>query len=319
MQKIDRSLAIILYLQSKRIVRAQELADYFNVSVRTIYRDINVLCEAGVPIASEAGYGYSLVDGYHLPPVMFTEDEAAALMIGTDFVEQTTGDEQWRRNAHSAASKIISVLPEDKKDYLLRLRDFTAVFTNPNSKRPPDVGDATISSLQKAIVHRFVIKIRYKAYSTDTETERNIEPLGMVFYGNTWHLIAFCRLRKDYRDFRTDRINTFTITDEKYIARPDFILKDFLKKSFRVDNPHFVSVLFEKGVSNYVSQRHHHGFIEERVCEVGIEMTFLVGSLEWFARWLISYGGSILHCEPPELRNKLLHIAQELVFNLQTK
>lgn len=316
MQKIDRFLAIILFLQSKRLVRAQELAGYFQISIRTVYRDINALCEAGVPIASEAGYGYSLVQGYQLPPIMFTEDEAASLMLGTYFVEQTSGDVHWKRNTDSARAKIISVLPEEKKDYLLRLRDFTAVFTSPNASRIPDIADSTISTLHKAIVHRLLLNIRYYAYSTEETTERQIEPLGMVFYGGIWHLIAYCRLRNDYRDFRIDRIHSFSAEEIKYTPRPDFVLNDFLKNTFRIDNPHIVTVLFDKTVTRYVSQKHHYGFIEEKVLDKGIEMTFLVGSIEWFARWLVSYGNSILHCKPPELRAEILRIANGIVENL---
>lgn len=316
MQKIDRFLAIILFLQSKRLVRAQELADYFQISIRTVYRDINALCEAGVPIASEAGYGYSLVHGYQLPPIMFTEDEAASLMLGSYFVEQTSGDVHWKKNTDSARAKIISVLPDDKKDYLLRLKDFTAVFTSPNVNKTPELTDYTISKLHKAIVHRFLLNIQYSAYSTKETTERQIEPLAMVFYGGIWHLIAYCRLRNDYRDFRIDRIHSFSIEESKYAPRPDFILNDFLKTTFRVDNPHIVTVLFDKSASRYVSQRHHYGFIEEKVLDNAIEMTFLVGSMEWFARWLVSYGNSILHCEPPELRANVLRIANGIVSNL---
>lgn len=316
MQKIDRFLAIILFLQSKRLVRAQELADYFQVSIRTVYRDINALCEAGVPIASEAGYGYSLVHGYQLPPIMFTEDEAASLMLGTYFVEQTSGDIHWKKNTDSARAKIISVLPEDKKDYLLRLRDFTAVFTSPNANRTPAIADSTISTLHKSIVHRFLLTITYYAYSTEETTERQVEPLAMVYYGGIWHLIAYCRLRNDYRDFRIDRIHSFHTEDTKYAPRPDFVLKDFLKDTFRVDNPHIVTVLFDKSVTRYVSKKHHYGFIEEKILDNGIEMTFLVGSIEWFARWLVSYGNSVLYCEPQELRTKVLQIAGGIVENL---
>src|SRR5215831_15767057 len=128
MNRVDRLVAIALRLQSRRVVRAEDLADHFEISIRTVYRDMVALGEAGVPIVSEAGVGYSLVKGYHLPPVMFTPEEASALSIGGKLVDHLT-DASLRKQMESALLKIRAVLPRDRQDYVDRLERSTAVVS----------------------------------------------------------------------------------------------------------------------------------------------------------------------------------------------
>ena len=128
MQKLDRLLSIVLMLHTKRVVRAEELARHFGVSPRTIYRDVNTLCEAGVPVASEAGVGYSLVRGYHLPPVMFTDEEASAVVIGTEFLRGLSALPELTHNAVSAVAKILAILPDKTKERIHHMQETTAVM-----------------------------------------------------------------------------------------------------------------------------------------------------------------------------------------------
>ena len=122
MNRIDRLTAILIQLQSKKIVLASEIADRFEISLRTVYRDVKALMEAGVPIGSEAGKGYFIVDGFHLPPVMFTQEEAGAMMMAGKLVEQMT-DQSVRLSFDGALFKIKSVLNEAQKDHLQILQD----------------------------------------------------------------------------------------------------------------------------------------------------------------------------------------------------
>jgi predicted DNA-binding transcriptional regulator YafY len=122
MNRIDRLTAMILMLQGHRVVTAEQLAEHFELSVRTVYRDISALGEAGVPIVAEAGVGYSLMRGYHMPPVMFTEEEAAALFTSGELCEQF-GDESLKQSMKGALLKVRAALPDDRKDFLRRLGD----------------------------------------------------------------------------------------------------------------------------------------------------------------------------------------------------
>jgi predicted DNA-binding transcriptional regulator YafY len=310
MSKLVRYLGIILHLQSKKVVRAEDIAGHFGVSVRTIYRDLRALEEAGVPIAAEAGIGYSLAHGYHLPPVMFTEDEASAIFLGGEFLKQTT-DAAHQKHTMSALMKISSVLPREKKEYLERLQESVAV-----QARSPWLHDEMSSDIlgliQRAIVHRSILHLEYYAQSNDKITGRDVEPLGLVYYSDHWHLVAYCRLRKDFRDFRADRIKSITQQGGEFAKRPNFSLKQFMRREFQLENPVEVRLLFPYSYSRFATSKYYYGLVEEHRREDGIAMTFLVPYLDWIARWTLSFGKNVSVLHPPELRTILAKTAREV-------
>src|SRR6266446_3271202 len=165
MNRVDRLIAIALRLQSRRVVRAEDLAGHFEISVRTVYRDIAALGEAGIPILAEAGVGYSLARGYHLPPVMFTAEEASALSIGGKLVEHLT-DASLRKQMDSALLKIRSVLPRDRQDYLDRLERSTAVVAQGHALTPiPRLSSQALIPIQRGLAERRVLALEYQALS----------------------------------------------------------------------------------------------------------------------------------------------------------
>src|SRR5215831_5717379 len=127
MNRIDRVTAVLIQLQSKKVVKAQDIAERFNISLRTVYRDINTLQEAGVPLIGEAGVGYSIMDGYRLPPVMFTREEATAFLTAEKLMEKLT-DPSSDENYKSAMYKIRSVLRLAEKDFLENIDGHIEVF-----------------------------------------------------------------------------------------------------------------------------------------------------------------------------------------------
>lgn len=242
MNRVDRLVATILLLQSKRIVRAKDIAHHFEISIRTVYRDMKALCEAGVPVAAEAGEGYSLVEGYHLPPVMFTDAEASALLLGGKFIEKLT-DSSIIKNAESALLKIQSVLPGETRDYLETLQRATEVLL-PSRQARAGFRDGTMATIQAAIVHRRVVSMEYYSHHRDSFSTRDVEPLGLLFYARHWHVISYCRLREDFRDFRTDRIRRLRVRDEGFTARQGYSLKDFMATFDKVENAIEVKIKF---------------------------------------------------------------------------
>ncbi|MBI3259137.1 MAG: YafY family transcriptional regulator [Ignavibacteriae bacterium] len=310
MSKLVRYLGIILHLQSKKIVRAEDIAGHFGVSVRTVYRDLRALEEAGVPIAAEVGIGYSLAQGYYLPPVMFTEEEASALFLGGEFLKQTT-DISHHKHTVSAIMKISSILPRDKKEYLERLQESVAIHA-----RSPWLHDELSSNIlemiQKSIVHRNVLNLQYYAQSNDKITEREVEPLGLVYYSDHWHLVAYCRLRKDYRDFRADRIKSICVEGGAFTTRPNFSVKKFMRRELQMENPVEVRLLFSHSYSRFATSKYYYGLVEEAHREDGIAMTFLVPYLEWIMRWTLSFGRNVTVIDPPELRKMLAQAAREV-------
>lgn len=310
MNRIDRLVATVLLLQTRRLIRAKDIAEHFDISIRTVYRDLFALQEAGVPLAAEAGEGYSLVEGYHLPPVMFTHEEASALFIGGEFVQRLT-DESLKKHAETALLKIRAVLPVEKQEYLERLQEATAVLACPSPFQDGFRDDA-LATIQDAIVNRYVLAMEYFATSSDAFSKREVEPLGLLYYSDHWHLIAYCRLRQDYRDFRTDRIKSIKTCQEIFLSREGFSLKQYLRDGNRIENAHEVRVKFKPAVAQWVRGKHYYGLVEETVVEDGVMLTFLVHAKEVLVDWLLSFGTGVEIIHPPHLRELLLEKAKKI-------
>jgi len=309
MNRVDRLVAIALRLQSRRVVRAEDLAAHFEISVRTVYRDLGALGEAGVPIVGEPGVGYSLVKGYHLPPVMFTAEEASALFFGEKLVEQFT-DASLRKQMESALLKIRSVLPRDRQDYLDRLERATAVLNCPSQNIPRLASEALIP-LQRALAERQVLALDYQGGQRREVTRRDVEPLGLIYYAENWHLIAYCRLRHDVRDFRTDRILKLELRSERFTGHEDFSLKRYLEEQQSCDGDFvMVQLRFQPEAMERVRREHHWGLVEERPTADGVSVTLLAHSLEWLAGWVLSFGGKAEALGPDRCRQLVAGQAQ---------
>lgn len=199
---------------------ARELADKFSVSTRTIYRDIRALEQAGVPIVTEDGKGYTLMEGYRIPPVMFTEAQANALITAEQLVLKNK-DTSFIKDYKEAIDKIKAVLKYSVKDKANLLSERLEFRQNSNNEKTSNY----LSDLQFALTNFRLIEIKY-TNETQENTNRIIEPFALYSTQENWLLIAFCHMRKEYRAFRLDRIkqlkilnNTFNphkITLEKY-------------------------------------------------------------------------------------------------------
>lgn len=219
MNRTDRLLGLILFLQSRRYATAADMAAHFGLSLRTIYRDMKALAEAGVPVLAEAGVGYSLMRGYLLPPVNFTEDEAMALTTGAMLLERAAAP-TLSAYMESALQKVRTVLPPARREDLLRLgraMDATALASDPESAPGAD-----LALIQKALTRRQPLRFDYRGHGKPHAAPREVEPLGLLRYLGRWHLIAWCRLRGALRDFRTDRMHRPVMLDEHFAPREDF-------------------------------------------------------------------------------------------------
>ena len=208
--RLSRLTAIITQLQSKRLVTATYLAEKHDVSVRTIYRDIRTLEKSGIPIVTEEGKGYSIMEGYHLPPVVFTEDEANALIT----IEQMAvkyKDQSLSENVASAVEKIKAILRYSQKGNVDLLAD-RIYFDGNNSQ---EKSSNNLMQIQSAIIHFQVLKIEYQS-SENKQTSRDIEPFAIYSNKGNFLLVAFCRLRKDFRVFRIDYIEQLTVQNETF-------------------------------------------------------------------------------------------------------
>lgn len=201
MNRLTRITSILIQLQSKKVIRASEIADKFGISLRTVYRDIKTLQDAGIPIGSEAGLGYFMVEGYYLPPVSFTEEEANALATAEKFVAQNA-ETSLIEGYTSALLKIKSVLRGYQKDKVELLQN----RIGPSRGKQVDQKSNVLSDLQSCITSFGIAEFVYHSIYKGEKTKRIVEPHGLYFKDSNWILIAHCRLRNDTREFRLDRI-----------------------------------------------------------------------------------------------------------------
>lgn len=302
MNRIDRLTGMILLLQGQRVITAEQIAEHFEISVRTVYRDLAALGEAGVPIVAEAGIGYSLMRGYHMPPVMFTEDEAAALFMSGEVTEQIA-DDSLKQSLRAALLKIKSVLPQEKRDYLSRLRDAIGVWFR---RGGGDDRKLSLMPIQDAVLRRRCLALRYDAAGKGKITTRVVEPLGLVFYSRQWHLIGWCRLRKDFRDFRLDRFAGWEVLDECYHGHANFSVKAFLQEKIDGDELFPATVRVNREViERFRSEMPCTSLEEQRQPDGSIEVEILTCSMPWLTSWLLGYGTLVEAVEPQELRDSL--------------
>jgi len=307
--RLDRLAAILIQLQSKKIVKAQEISNRFEITLRTVYRDIKALQEAGIPIGVEPGKGYFIVDGYFLPPVMFTKEEASALLMGGKLVEKMA-DEAITKEFFSALYKIKSILKTNDKEHLELLEENIMVhkwFLAENES------NKFIIPIQESVANKNVIEIEYYTFYRDEVSNREVDPIGIVHYAGTWHLIAYCRMREDYRDFRIDRIRKIKKTNKNFRLRNRKSLKEYISQQYK--NKELQKIIIKVPVDLYkvmLNSKYYYGYVSEIQKTDFVEVTFMYSNLEYFARWLLSYTKGIEIIEPPELKTEIIKFVNEL-------
>ncbi|HPH86498.1 MAG TPA: YafY family protein [Ferruginibacter sp.] len=223
MNRIDRLFGMLTLLQSKKFVPAEKLADKFNISIRTVYRDIKALGEQGIPVGFEPYKGYHIMQGYFLPPVAFTEEEANALLLMESIVYAFT-DKSIQAHYTEALNKVKSVLRHSQKENLAYLDQHIKMQV------PACINNdyEYLSLLQLAISAKNIIAFDYKKSGGETSS-RKAEPIGLVFYAFSWHLIAWCHARRDYRDFKVSRILHVQNTGIPFSKQDHMDMNDYIK------------------------------------------------------------------------------------------
>ncbi len=312
MNRIDRLTGTILLLQAHRGWTARRIAEHWEISERTVFRDLAALAEAGVPVVCDEQGGYRLMRGYHVPPVMFTEGEASALFVSGEIAEQLA-DCSLRDALRTALLKIRSVLPEERKEQLEGLRETLGVWI-PTIQ--PDRSTDCLIPIQTAILQRHCLSLVYDTGGQGKLSERKVEPLGVLFYGDHWHMIAYCRMRKDFRDFRMDRVRSWTILGERFSGHDDFSVQRFLEEQFTCESLFPVVVTIETGSL----ERLKRGLFslperEESLNDGRVRIGFMAFSVEWLVDWLLGFGPSLKVESPDTLRLALREAALAIANN----
>jgi predicted DNA-binding transcriptional regulator YafY len=222
-KRLSRLVAILTTLQTKRLITSKSLAEKFGVSTRTIYRDLKTLEQAGVPILTEDGKGYSLMDGYKIPPVMFTENQANALILAEQLVLKNK-DSSLINDYAEAIDKVKAVLRQSEKDKANLLSERTMFGKIKEFERNSN----SLSALQNALTNFYLINLDYIS-AENIKSKRTVEPFALINTMESWLLVAYCRLRNGFRFFRLDRIKTLQILSEKFTPHK-MTLQEFFEK-----------------------------------------------------------------------------------------
>ena len=312
MNRIDRLLGYLHIFQGKELVRAQDLAERFEVSHRTVYRDIDALCELGVPLYGVAGEGYRLMAGYYLPPIMFNEAEARALFLAVSLLTSFTPEGKTRTAAQSAIEKVWSVLPKATLAQVEALQSILGFYT---FGRPPLIlDDPKFTQLSEAIQNRQVIELRYHAMHNNSVTERAVEPLHLAYSQGAWILAGWCRLRHGIRNFRLDRIDDLKVTSEIFEPLEFEGVQKYANDGIKV------VVRFQPRIVRWVQEAQHFTFARQELPKEGSTnpedeavMVYRVRSIDQFVRWLLGWGSAFEVLEPDEVRTEIERVAKQIL------
>lgn len=222
MRRADRLFRIVQVLRAGRMTTARRLAEKLQVSERTIYRDVRDLQLSGMPIEGEAGIGYLLRTDFDIPPLMFNRSEIEALVLGARMVRAWGGNEQGEAAAQ-ALTKIEAVLPADLRDRV----DQTLLFAL-NFKVDPAT-KTSVDALNRAASGKNFVEFDYNREDGEA-SHRRVRPLGLYFWGGTWTLASWCEMRKDFRNFRVDRLKSLAVLEKTFPDDPKKSLKAFIEK-----------------------------------------------------------------------------------------
>ncbi|MBO0793615.1 MAG: YafY family transcriptional regulator, partial [Ktedonobacteraceae bacterium] len=303
MNRTDRLLAIVLELQRRGRQRAEDLAKVFETSKRTIYRDILALCEAGVPIIAIPGQGYSLMKGYFLPPLSFTTEEATMVLLGSDFMAKNF-DAQYRAAAESATRKIEGVLPEALRDEVQYLRS-NILFLGAMASRTKE--HETLQQLRRALLDRNTVRFcyhtRHRSDGQSGSHRREADPYGLAYFLGTWHLVAYCHMRQDMRNFRLDRIEELKLLSRTFTRPANFRM---MPREREQPRNMVVRVLFDREVARWVREGRSYYVVSEEETEEGLLVTLMIRQESEIFQWLLSWGSRARVLEPVSLRERLV-------------
>lgn len=310
MNRLDRLASLLTSLQTGRWKTSEQLASRFGISARTVYRDIRSLQAAGVPVISEAGRGYSIMEGYRLPPVMFTREEAVSLLAGEKLLsKQSSG--QLKNDYHDAMEKVRAVLRGADREFVEAIDSTLEVYHYP-IKQHTLTHERLFRDLQTAIFRHGVLSMHYFSPHSQQSTVREVEPLGLVQTGSYWYLAAWCRLREGYRSFRLDRVGKYEITPETIEQPRAHTMEGFVANYQKDRGEKFIVRFAPEVLPQLGEQKFYYGWVSEQVRDTGVEMTFLADSSEMMARWLLGWGKHATVVQPLSLRERVCRHVRDL-------
>jgi predicted DNA-binding transcriptional regulator YafY len=293
---------MVLMLQSRPNMTSRDLADHFGVSRRTIFRDLRVLSESGVPLTYAEDGGYEILEGYQLPPLMLSAREASTPLIGIEFMKLQP-DTGLRTDADHVEMKIIAILPPETRQYIDDLKARIVLdpyWLHASGLRGDD--ESRWHELSHAVTDRRTVTMEYFVPSRDEVTQRTVDPLGIIYYTDHWNLIAFDHLRNEVRNFRLDRIQSMRVASMSRFTPPDdFDLEAYIQR-LGAPEEQPVEIFFDREVAGHARRTVPARIRDQQSTDAGIVVRFGFENLTYLAQWLLRFG---VHAEvrsPKSLR-----------------
>jgi predicted DNA-binding transcriptional regulator YafY len=307
-----RLITLIFLLQNQPNQKASELAEKLGVSLRTVHRYFEMLDEMGIPVYSERGPygGFSLVRGYKMPPLVFTLEEAIAVVLGTGIVEEMWGD-LYREAARGALAKLENLLPEEQVREVAWARG--SLITTGMNRANLNVLTPLLGKLRRAIREHRSVNMYYQSSQVPHPSQRGLDPYALVHRWGWWYVIGFCHVHQDVRTFRVDRISEITILDRIFSQPPDFNLQTYLKNELQAQPQVIARLRFEPSFANIVAGNHSYWEAVETQPDGSVEVTFPSPTLEWAASTTLAYGPAVEVLDPPELRRMVAEWLEAIV------
>ncbi len=296
-----RLITLIFLLQNQPNQKASELAEKLGVSLRTVHRYFEMLEEMGIPVYSERGPygGFSLVRGYKMPPLVFTLEEAVAIVLGTGIVEEIWG-ELYRESARGALAKLENLLPEEQVREVAWARQ-SLVATGMN-RADLKALTPTLEKLRRAIREHRTVEMNYQSSQVPHPVQRRLDPYALVHRWGWWYAVGFCHVHREARTFRADRIAEITLLETTFASPPDFDLRAHLRNESQSQTLISARLRFEPESAHIVAGNHSYWASIETKSDGSVEVAFPAPTLEWAASTTLAYGPAVEVVSPPELR-----------------
>lgn len=302
MNRTDRLFAILLEIQSNPKITSEKLAQRFDVTKRTIYRDVLALMEANVPVTGKAGEGYSIEEGYFLPPVSFTKDEALMLILGAGAVGQQF-DAQFKKAARSAENKIHASLSKDLKKEVQYLKSYISFYSGmPKERR--ELSDA-LQKIRRAIIEKKRLAFRYyKRYADTAEPMvREVDPYALTNVFGNWMLAGYDHLRKDFRTFRLDRMEAVMVTNKVFERPKNFSLAKMYGEDRAPRSTYKIKVA--RNIYRWVKEQPPYKIVKTETKKDHVILTIESYSEDSIITWLLRWGEKAEAVAPQSFRDKV--------------
>lgn len=312
--KISRMLDIIIHLQSRNSVKAQELADILETDLKTIYRDIESLRMANIPIESKPGRygGFYIPKDFYFKSPRFSSDEIAALSLGGEILTKSNGFFM-EKEFKSALAKIKNSISAEGMN--TAAKKISSITYNVDALRT-NIRENIFSIIEKSIEEKNTIEVRYYTLSRDEVKRRKLDPYHLIYKSGAWYLIAYCHWRNQVKIFRVDRIHTVTQTDLKFQIQKGFSLSQYLKNSWQITRGEEVKVeiLFYPPASKYVKEME---WLPTQQIKEGPDDTIIfsaqVNGLMEIKRWILGFGRFAKVLKPQSLRKEIVEELNESI------